>query len=871
MLVSRRALLALLDRAVSGGVTVLSAPPGSGKTLLLRSWVEQRDDPRRIAWVSVERDERDAQRFWLGVFGQLRSAAGGDRFLEPPTPSPRFDGAALVGRLVSGLQGLDEDVVLVIDDLHELRSRSALSALELLLNRRPRALAVVLATRRDPPLDLGRLRLAGEVTEMRAADLRFTLPEARELLDQAGIALTEAGLAVLHARTEGWVAGLRLAAISLAGHPEPDRFVAEFSGSERTVADYLMAEMLDRQPAQVKNLLVRTSVLERISGPLADFVTGTSGSERILQTLERQNAFVVSLDVARSWFRYHHLFADLLRLELRRTDPDRVADLHRAAAQWHEAHNDVLDAVRHWQAAGEWRQASRLLAGQVLSLVLNGQGDSVHALVGAFPAGAVAGDPELALVLAADELTRGSLDAAGAYAAAAERSAAAVPQERRARFEITLANGWISLARRRGDFAGVLERVTAVRKPEVQVPGDVTAWNDMQAMTLMNLGIAELWSERLDDAEAHLEQGVEFAARIGRPYIEMGCLAHLGAVAYLRSFPLARRRNQQAIALAEEHGWGSEPFLAFAFVSMGGIEMWSAGLEEGERWLDRAEQAQRGGAEPSTALGLHMARGLLFAGRGQYRRAVQEFRAAMAEHEGFTPPPLLTAPMQMLLLHSQARRGAIAAGRATIAAMSEEDRQRGEGRAGLAAVELADDNARQALDALAPVIYGAAPVTHVSSLLYATLLGAIAHDRVYEPSAAEVAIERALDLAEADGILLPFVLTGARNLLERHPRHRTAHAALLANVLALLSGLPAKPSGEPAAPRGELSDAELRVLGYLPSNLSIPEISAELCLSPNTVGTHIRHIYAKLDAHNRSQAVERARALRLLAPSARRR
>jgi LuxR family transcriptional regulator, maltose regulon positive regulatory protein len=867
MLVSRCALLELLDRAVSGGVTVLSAPPGSGKTLLLRSWAQQRDDPRRIAWVSVERDERDTQRFWLWVFDQLRSAAGGAPFLEPPTPSPRFDGAALVRRLASGLQGLDEDVVLVIDDLHELRSRSALSALELLLNRLPPALHVVLATRRDPPLDLGRLRLAGEVTEMRSADLRFTVPEARELLDQAGIVLTDAGLAVLHARTEGWVAGLRLAAISLADHPEPDRFVAEFSGSERTVADYLVAEMLDRQPAQVRNLLVRTSILERVSGPLADFVTGATGSERILQALERENAFVVSLDVGRSWFRYHHLFADLLRLELRRTDPDRVAGLHRAAAEWHEAHDYVLDAVRHWQAAGEWRQASRLLAGQVLSLVLNGQGDSVHALVGAFPAGAIAGDPELALVLAADELTRGSLDAAGAYAAAAERTAAAVPKERRARFEITLANGWISLARRRGDFAGVLGRVAAVRKPEVQVPGDVTAWNDTQAMTLMNLGIAELWSERLDDAEAHLERGVEFAARIGRPYIEMGCLAHLGAVAYLRSFTLARRRNQQAIALAEEHGWGSEPFLAFAFVSLGGIEMWSARLDEGERWLDRAEQALRGGAEPNTTLGLHMARGLLYAGRGQHRQAVLEFRAAMAEHDGFTPPPLLTAPMQMLLLQSQARLGAIAAARATIAAMSEEDRHRGEGRAGLAAVELADGNAQEALEALAPVIDGAAPVTHVSSLLHAMLLGAVAHDRVDEQSAAQAATERALDLAEADGILLPFVLTSARDLLERHPRHRTAHAALLANALALLTGLAPKPYGGPAAPRDELSDAQLRILRYLPSNLSIPEISAELYLSPNTVGTHIRHIYAKLEAHNRSQAVERARVFGLLAPS----
>jgi LuxR family maltose regulon positive regulatory protein len=869
-LVSRPALLERLARAASGAVTVVSAPPGSGKTFLLRSWVEQVEGPSRVAWISVERDERDAQRFWLSVFVALRAAAGGDSLFQPPTPSPRFNGAALVERLASDLQRLAERVVLVIDDVHELRSRDALSALESLLNRVPEALHVVLATRRDPQLNLGRLRLIGEMAEIRAADLRFSREEARELLDQAGVAIADASLTVLHERTEGWVAGLRLAAISLADHPEPDRFVAEFSGSERTVADYLVAEMLDRQPAQVRDLLLRTSILERVSGPLADFMTGGSGSEWLLQMLEHDNAFVVSLDVGRSWFRYHHLFADLLRLELRRIDPDRVAGLQRGAAEWHEEHGYVLDAVRHWQAAGEWRQASRLLAGHVLSLVLNGQGDSVHALVGGFPTGAIAGDPELALVLAADELTQGSLDAAGDFAAAAQRNAAAVPEERRTRFEITLANGLISLARRRGDFAGVLQRVEAMRKPEAQAPGDVQAWSDMQAMTLMNLGIAELWSERLDDAEAHLQQGIEFARRIGRPYVEMGCLAHLGAVAYMRSFALARRYNEMAIALAEEHGWGSEPFLAFAFVSLGGIEVWAARLDEGERWLERAVQAVRGGAEPNTALGLHMAMGNLHAGRGEHELALREFRAAMEVDKGFTPPPLLTAPMQMLLLQTQARLNAVASARATFAEMSEEDRERGEGRAGIAAVELADDNPGAAVDALAPVTGGSAPVTHVSSLVHATLLEAIANDRLADAHGAELALERALDLAESDGILLPFVLTQAGYLIERHPRHQTAHAALATEILDVVSGSSPMARGEHPAPHDQLSNAELRVLRYLPSNLSIPEIGAELFLSPNTVGTHIRHIYGKLGVHSRSQAVQRARTLGLLAPSARR-
>ena len=202
----------------------------------------------------------------------------------------------------------------------------------------PAELRVVLATRKDPRLGLHRLRLAGALTEIRAADLRFSLDETRKLLEAAGVTLSDAGVALLHERTEGWAAGLRLAAISLAEHPDPERFVREFSGSERTVAGYLLAEVLERQPPEVRDLLLRTSVLERVSGPLADCLTGGSGSERMLQELEDANAFVTALDVGRSWFRYHHLFADLLRLELRRASPTLSRSLHAAAAQWYREH-----------------------------------------------------------------------------------------------------------------------------------------------------------------------------------------------------------------------------------------------------------------------------------------------------------------------------------------------------------------------------------------------------------------------------------------------------------------------------------------------------------------------------------------------------
>ena len=331
-LVLRPRLFEILDRAVAGRVTVLSAPPGSGKTVLLRSWLDQGSWlfqaglGGRVVWVSVERGEDDEHRFWPAVTRALGSALA-------PLPAP--GGRSAIEGPLSALDGIRRPVVLVIDDLHELRSASALAQFGLLLARMPPLLHVVLATRRDPQLGLGRLRVAGELTEIRDADLRFTLAEARELLAAAGIVLAEADLAVLHDKTEGWAAGLRMAAMALAAHPEPRRFVAEFSGTERTVADYLLTEALDRQPRDVRALLLRTSMEERVSGPLADFLTGGSGSERMLQTLEDENAFVVSLDAGRSWFRYHHLFADLLRLELRRHHPELVIRLQRAAAQWH--------------------------------------------------------------------------------------------------------------------------------------------------------------------------------------------------------------------------------------------------------------------------------------------------------------------------------------------------------------------------------------------------------------------------------------------------------------------------------------------------------------------------------------------------------
>ena len=372
-LIDRDDLLAALDRAAARKVTILSAPAGSGKTSLLRAFADRPGQPHRLAVVQVQRDQQDAQQFWLALLTAVRLAAGTTSGVEPPAATPDFNGPAMVDRVLAELEDHPGRLILVIDDLHELNSPDALAQLTRLLTNLPPNVHAVLATRRDQRLRLHQLRLAGELAEIRAADLRFTERETRELLQASGIALPEAGVTLLHQRTEGWAAGLRLAAISLAGHPDPERFVAEFSGSNRTVAEYLIDEMLEREGGDVQHLLLRTCLLDRVNGELADLLTGRSGSERILLELEDANAFVLSVDPGRTWFRYHHLFADLLRLELRRTLPEQVPALHRRAAGWFTQHGQVVEAIRHTQAAGDWPGAARLLADHSFSLSWTGR------------------------------------------------------------------------------------------------------------------------------------------------------------------------------------------------------------------------------------------------------------------------------------------------------------------------------------------------------------------------------------------------------------------------------------------------------------------------------------------------------------------
>jgi LuxR family maltose regulon positive regulatory protein len=868
--VVRRALFELLSSGVSGGVTLVSAPPGGGKTVLIRSWIDHAGLNDRVAWVSVERGERDAQRFWLAVVQQLR-AAGADALVEQIEPAPGFVGDTVVDRLVSQLGSLDELVVLVIDDLHELSSPEALAQLERLLALRPPLLRVVLATRHDPQLGLHRLRLVGQLTELRASDLYFSPEEARELLTASEVSLSDAGLALLLARTEGWAAGLRLAALALAGHPDPERFVAEFSGSERTVADYLLAEVLARQPDEVRRLLLRTSILERINGPLADTLVGTPGSERILLALEQANAFVVALDAERSWFRYHHLFADLLRLELRRTNPSAVVPLHRAAAEWYAAHGEVVDAVRHAQAAEDWTNATDLLIDQTASLLLRGQDATVGALLTAFPQ-EVRSDPRLVVVIACYQLVRGSIDDAAAHIDLARRHAGEVPGERRRRFEMLLAVARLSLAVRRGDFGSVLNVAQPLLEPVADTFGEVALGNDLRAAAVMNLGIAEVWSWQIDAAIRHLEEGLALGRRLDLRYVETGCLSHLAFAVSQRSMSRGRERCVEAVAVAEAHGWANEPIVCVALVAMAWTEVWQGRFAEALPWLERADLALRPDLEPTTALLVHLTRGILHLGQSRLEPALAAFRAAEQCQTRLVTRHALTALARQFLVSTLVRLDQTAGARAELAAITHDERDWGEACAAVATLHLAEGDAQAAAGALSPVLNGDAPVLGSFTMIQALLLDAVAHDRLGAPQAANVEIERALDLAESDTLIFPFVMTSARDLLERRLRYGTAHATLLADILDVLAGSSLPPRADGLLELHEdLSESELRVLRYLPSNLSAPEIAAELYVSTSTVKTHMRHIYAKLDAHRRTEAVEHARALGLLGPSPRHR
>jgi LuxR family transcriptional regulator, maltose regulon positive regulatory protein len=387
-----------LTKGTAGAIVLVCAPAGFGKTALLADWA--RRDRRPVAWLSLDDADNDPARFWRHVAAALDrvrpGVAGRVAALLQGLRPASFE--AVVTTLVNELAGVAEEVVLVLDDYHLIQTPQVHQSLEFLLEHQPTSLRLVLASRADPPLPLARRRARGQLAELRQRDLRFTPQEATALLRTAvGPDLPQAAIVALGERTEGWVAGLQLAALSLQGRTDMTGFVAGFSGSHRYVLDYLAEEVLDRQPEPLREFLLETSILERLCGPLCDAVTGRSDSQQVLERVERANLFLVPLDEVRGWWRYHQLFADLLHARLERERPDRVAELHRSAAAWSERHGLADDAIRHALAAEEGAWAARLIEQHFDAVFRRAEDATLRRWLRALPAELARARPRLCL------------------------------------------------------------------------------------------------------------------------------------------------------------------------------------------------------------------------------------------------------------------------------------------------------------------------------------------------------------------------------------------------------------------------------------------------------------------------------------------
>ena len=462
--VPRPRLLEQLSRGMASTLTLVCAPAGCGTTSVLAEWSRHRRPP--VAWLSLDRGDSDPARFWRYVAAALDGSRPGiahrvAALLHGPQQPPL---EAVLTVVVNELAAMAEEAVLVLDDYHLLDDPAVHASLAMLLGRLPPQLRLVLASRADPSLPLARLRAGGQLSEVRERDLRFTATETAALLrDATGLDLPDDSVAALEARTEGWVAGLQLAALSLEGHADPAGFVATFSGSHRFVLDYLTEEVLTRQPQPLVQFLLETSVLERLSGPLCDAVCGRGDSQRLLEQIERANLFLIPLDDQRRWWRYHHLFADLLQARLKQADPERVTELHRAAAGWCERHELGDDAIRHALACEDPEWAARLVERHLEEQILRrSEGATIARWLAALPAEVVGSRPRLCFGQALTALLRGRADEAesllDAVARAAERAGEEpyVPAVGRAASRLATrpavpAVGRADLARLRGD------------------------------------------------------------------------------------------------------------------------------------------------------------------------------------------------------------------------------------------------------------------------------------------------------------------------------------------------------------------------------------------------------------------------------------
>ena len=883
-----------LDEGLARRLIVVAAPAGFGKTALLADWAGRAQRP--VAWLSLDAGDSDPARFWRHAVAALdRVWPGiGERagpLLGPPAPST-FEGlvTALINELATQPRG--DELLVVLDDYHLIDARPVHESLTFLLEHLPPGLHLVLASRSDPPLPLARLRAAGQLAELRAGDLQFTSQEAADLLREAiGRDLPAAMVAALAARTEGWAAGLQLAALSLRGQPDVTGFVAAFSGSHRCVLDYLAGEVLDRQPDEVRGFLLETSVLERLSGPLCDAVTARGDGQAMLEHVERANLFLLPLDDVRGWWRYHQLFADLLRVRLQQRRPERVPELHRAAAAWSEEHGLAGDAVRHALAAGDGAWAARLIERHFDALFYQrGEGATVQGWLAALPAEVAASRPRLLLAQALLSLASGRVEAVDAPLDAAER-AFTEPDEP---FESTVGSeSWLSnvpatvttqrayLAALRGDAEGtaaLASRALAEIGEDEWMVASVARWN---------LALAEWLRGRLAEAERGLSSTISQWQAVGERGLGAVMRHHLGQVQRAQGrLDAAHGTYQQTLDIAAPSGGPAMPGAGAAHVGLAEVAYERNELDIALRHVTEGIPLCRQFVySPPLATGLATLAWIRQA-NGDPGGALD----AIGQAELVGPGPDVTG----LLNPAPAQRARLLLAQGDLAAAVRWAEQRGLGADDepgyprepeylvLARVLLAQDRPFQALALLDRLHQAAAAQGRTGSVIEIQALLALASAAIADDNAALDALAGALTLACPQGYVRVFADEGATmsTLLGRLlAAGRTDRPAALGEVppdyLGRLARAFERDAARAAADAGPgkvvvpglvepLSGREVEVLRLLAAGRPNQEIAEELFVTLSTVKKHVTHVLDKLGAANRTQATARARELGLL-------
>jgi LuxR family maltose regulon positive regulatory protein len=883
--VPRPRLAQALEEGLARGRVLVCAPAGSGKTALLAGWA--RGGGRPVAWLGLDGGDSDPARFWRYAVAALDGVRPGLAGRVGPPPPGSFDG--LVTALVNELAGPGpEEVLLVLDDYHLVDSGPVHASVAFLLENLPPGLRVVVSSRAEPPLPLARLRARGQLAELRAADLRFTGQEAAALLGEAaGPGLPPAAVAALAARTEGWAAGLQLAGLSLRGHADAAGFAAAFSGSHRFVLDYLADEVLDRQTRQMRAFLLETSVLEHLSAGLCDAVTGRAGSQALLAGIERAGLFLVPLDEVRGWWRYHHLFADLLRARLAAEQPGRVQALHRAAAGWCEEHDLADDAVRHALAAGDSAWAARLVERHVEELLGRSEGVTLRRWLSALPAESVRDRPRLYLAQAYGAAMGFQLEALEALLDNAERALARSgdqpygdPARRTASVLANVPAGIAFLravlARLRGDDA-----LAASYNEQALARLGADDWL-MHSFVRWNQAAAEWQDGRLESAERGLVKVLaerrasdEFFAG----FLAMRACYDLGEVQRAQgNLDAALATYGQALEAADESSQAAHTGMAHVGLAQVRYERneLTAALDHANRGIELCRQL---------AFTSPLATGLAVLAR--IRQAHGDAAGALeaigeAGQAGLGPQVIaLLNPVRARLLLAQGDVTAAAewAKTAGLRSDGELDFPRELAYLVLARVLLAQNDPDPALPLLQRLLAAATSQGRIGSIVEIQTLRALALAARGDRAGALGALTEAVTLADRHGYVRVIADEGApmHALLaqlsvpqpgQQHEDRRVSpgHLAALLRACGPADAVPSRGRAA-AAPSGlaePLTDRELEVLRLLAAGRSNQRIAHDLVVALDTVKKHVSHILGKLSATNRTEAVARARQLGLI-------